>query len=31
VTVFVSGSDIKAHLDKTGVKTTVVDFSLAAV
>ncbi|KAA8896792.1 hypothetical protein FN846DRAFT_783620 [Sphaerosporella brunnea] len=31
VTVFIRGADIKAHLDKTGVKITVIDFSLAAV
>ena len=30
-TVFVSGAVIKTHLEKTGVKLTVVDFSLASV
>jgi prolyl-tRNA synthetase len=30
-TVFVNGPVIKTHLEKTGVKLTVVDFSLASV
>jgi len=30
-TAFVSGSEIKSYLESTGVKLTVVDFSLASV
>ena len=30
-TVFVTGAEIKSHLESTGVKVTILDFSLAAV